>query len=328
VSIATLSYTVLTNSDRLIRRIALHERVLKSLRTKYEAESAASRMWADPPHMRPREDNLYNRINRRLTTLENKLESCLLSPCLALCQKMQQTLPRELRDMVYEHILGALAWIVDGKTLGDIKKRPYVPMHGFSKMRHLTNKYCVGTKTKEELAESYYHSTTFVFGGDSADIYQHLKGFLYTVDPWLSVTRIGRLVQHIELQGSDVHMEDRSRIIEELRVLQRATVLHDASVLQKAARRCRIKIVVERFRYSKPADIPRLAGIIGKILPHLVLLVSKGHVVSLEIHPRFAEYLCPTTSKWLKIKGKNPQVTLSSDNLKLETLKQLLRAVG
>jgi hypothetical protein len=78
--------------------------------------------------------------------------------------------------MVYEQLLETCTWLVDEKTLRELKTRPYTPMHGsvvaqtqpyiltheFSKMRYLADKNCVGIATKQELAESYYRLTTFV----------------------------------------------------------------------------------------------------------------------------------------------------------------------
>jgi hypothetical protein len=283
---------------------------------------------------------LYSRINRRLELLEEKLGSCLLCPRLALCQKMQQKLPRELRDIVYEQLLETRIWPVDGKTLEELKIRsytpmhgsvvvqtqPYIPMHAFSKMRYLADKDCVGIATKQELAESYYRLTTFVFGGDAA-VCHRLESFLYAVDPWHSLTRVGSFVQNIELQSTDTGLEDGSRIFDELMMLQQATVFDDALVLQQAARNYRITIVVEKHQHYKTADIPRLVGLVGKILPLLDQLMSKGHTISVEIHPRFAQYLCRETLEWVKSKGE-PQVKISGRGLDLNVLEQLLRAAS
>jgi hypothetical protein len=109
--------------------------------------------------------------------------------------------------------------------------------------------------------------------------------------------------------------------------LQRAMVLYDASVLQQAARSCRITIVVEKHRYSKTADIPRLVGLVRNILPLLNQLMSKVHTVFIKTHPRFAQYLRREPLKWIESKGE-PQVKVSGKGLDLHVLVQLLRAAS
>jgi hypothetical protein len=203
--------------------------------------------------------------------------------------------------MVYEQLLETRTWPVDEKTLRKLEMRPYTPMHGsfvaqtqpyvpmheFSKMCYLADKNCVGIATKQELAESYYRLTTFVSGGDPA-VCHRLGSCLYVVDPWHSLTRVGRHVQNIELQSTDTGLQDGSRIFDDLMMLQRATVLYDTSVFQQAARSCRITIVVEKHQHYKTADIPRLVALISKILPLLEQLILKGNTVFIEIHPHFA----------------------------------------
>jgi hypothetical protein len=242
--------------------------------------------------------------------------------------------------MVYEQLLETSTWLVDEKTLRELKTRPYTPIHGsvvaqtqpyvltheFSKMRYLADKNCVGIATKQELAGSYYRLTTFVSGGDPA-VCHRLGSCLYVVDPWHSLTRVGRHVQNIELQSTDTGLQDGSRIFDELMTLQRAMALHDASVLQQAARSCRITIVVEKHRYSKTADIPRLVELIRKILPLLNQLMSKFHTVFIKTYPRFAQYLRRETLKWVESK-REPQVKVSGKGLDLHVLVQLLRAAS
>jgi hypothetical protein len=140
------------------------------------------------------EDDSYDRIAYRLASLEKELESRLSLHCLALCQSMHQKPPRELRDMVYELLLEIRIWPVDGATLGHMRKRSYIPIYRYAEMRYLTGKDCVGIAIKQELAEAYYRLMTCVFRGDSG-VPHRVKSFLYAVDPWHSLTRVGRFVK-------------------------------------------------------------------------------------------------------------------------------------
>jgi hypothetical protein len=124
------------------------------------------------------------------------------------------------------------------------------------------------------------------------------------VDPWHSLTRVGQFVRNIELRYTDTDLEDGSRIFDEKMLLQRAAVFHDA---EEATRSVHNTIVVERFRYGKAEDIPRIVALVDWNLQLLDQLMSKGHATFIEIHPRFAQCLCGETLNWVKSKRK-PQV--------------------
>jgi hypothetical protein len=106
-----------------MRRIALHKKILKRFSPDYcgpranaigsagiieqNISSASSDASIDPESRQRRKTR--DQISTKMTWLINQLyiylANRLSTSCLALCEKMQQRLPQELRDLVYKHIL-------------------------------------------------------------------------------------------------------------------------------------------------------------------------------------------------------------------------------
>jgi hypothetical protein len=91
---------------------------------------------------------------------------------------MQDRLPRELRNLVYEHILDDRTGFLDGNVAQESPHglelfhhsskdpRYRIPRDTVQPTAHITNVKYMKKATLKELAEVYYRVTTFVLDGD------------------------------------------------------------------------------------------------------------------------------------------------------------------
>jgi hypothetical protein len=266
------------------------------------------------------------KMNSLITQLYIYLANRLSTSCCGLCEKMQERLPRELRDLVYEYILEDRVLKVDPKVMTELKqyeneielrhkRRFYFPGHQSPKIYHVADTRFTGTATAQELSYSYYRNMTFCFDGDSTQVGQRLANFLYnTINPWLSFSNMSHVIQKVELRTTDGRMEDGLWTLRELGPFKWMT------------RKIHINIEVERRRYRRIEEIPRLVEVIGKVLPLLQELEWKGHTILLTIQDCIPQSFCSKRQSWIRNEAQ-PQVRLNGESLKLHILAQMLGAV-
>jgi hypothetical protein len=108
--------------------------------------------------------------------IEFYIEECARQQCLAICEKMHEKLPRELRDMIYKYTIGIgrrrMNKSRDYQDVAGMTRKPWSkPDSCFGWMRdlekagviHICNIDFVGLDTMRELAEIYYRTITFFF---------------------------------------------------------------------------------------------------------------------------------------------------------------------
>jgi hypothetical protein len=115
-------------------------------------------------------------------TLLQELTTIDRSRCRPLCEGMQRYLPRELRDMVYEHVVGPTSrhnnnhkvYVQSPKNSGTrevfVLTRMYHSVFDVEQLDHM------GHKTWQELVEHWYTTCTFDFGTNIHLIEAFLKG--------------------------------------------------------------------------------------------------------------------------------------------------------
>jgi hypothetical protein len=115
-------------------------------------------------------------------TLLQELTTMDRSRCRPLCEGMQRYLPRELRDMVYEHLVGPASqhnnnhkvYVQSSKNSstreGFMLTRMYHFVFDVGQLDHM------GHKTWQELVEHWYTTCTFDFGTNIHLIEAFLKG--------------------------------------------------------------------------------------------------------------------------------------------------------
>jgi hypothetical protein len=132
--------------------------------------------------------------------IDRYIEIHVLEPqCLALCERMQAKLPRELRDQVYGHLLhGSKVDIGDihGKLdidEDDSSAPDFVHVPEQAAYARLFKEDCADSRTRFEFAYSWYRSTTFRFQRDAP-----FRNFLHE-DYWGFGYDVRSLVQTVEL---------------------------------------------------------------------------------------------------------------------------------
>jgi len=152
-------------------------------------------------------------LNTSIAHEQNTLESLAKAECVQLCTRVMTQLPRELRDMVYSHL------IPESQTIDREYFRstldPTTRMHTYDEARwkeswhpeHWWHKEYAGHNFVRELLDQHYSTSTFVFGDDSGLI----KRFLET-----DQVQVGRLPCEL-VSRIEVHLNaltfDRSSCI-------------------------------------------------------------------------------------------------------------------
>jgi hypothetical protein len=89
-----------------------------------------------------------------------------------ICEAMQQYLPRELRDMIYKHVIGPAEWHNNNHTVPILESnnpaRPYVVLTGSMQdlWGILRRDGYITHQTRRELLECWYKTCTFDFATD------------------------------------------------------------------------------------------------------------------------------------------------------------------
>ena len=143
------------------------------------------------------------------------------STCLPLCQTMQQKLPRELRDMVYEHLLytprmPGMNRVWQGRTPRECNGCSYhenfssnCRKHG---LLHLRSVEYLGTQTVEELAEMWYRSSEFELS------YDYTLDTLLREDPWHIVYSPVALINKVYVRLTKLDILEQNNISKKWKV--------------------------------------------------------------------------------------------------------------
>jgi hypothetical protein len=114
--------------------------------------------------------------------IEDATEACNITVCQTLGEAMHNMLPRELRDMVYEHLTGGKVRLTVDHGPNEICATRYEPSHIHgpyfaTSPRSPTDTLCadhfwrdsaLGPDLARELMENWYRTTTFEIGSDDA----------------------------------------------------------------------------------------------------------------------------------------------------------------
>jgi hypothetical protein len=140
--------------------------------------------------------------------------------CLALCDEMQAKLPREIRDNVYEHVLGErvrslnhglpskIAWKVGQKPNSYSGVGASLWMRELLKQNilHLLDNEVVGFPTVHEFAETYYRYSNFTIHVwfSSYELERAFEG----PDLWRLGINVGDMINSLEFLVGGGAMED------------------------------------------------------------------------------------------------------------------------
>jgi hypothetical protein len=155
------------------------------------------------------------------------------APCRPLCDAMQQYLPRELRDMVYEHIAGPAAWQNNQRIVPVMASKDPSTTGGFELLRIGSTAFDIGDlnhlddATREELAEYWHKTSTFDFCTD-----WHLIKHFLKAEAVGTKRRVLDLVRHLEIT---IDCDDDEDIDEEKEKLL-TQALADLPLLARPAR--------------------------------------------------------------------------------------------
>jgi len=93
------------------------------------------------------------------------IEACAASSCRELCNTMQEKLPRELRDMVYQELLqDSLHCVATADYDPTFRSKGATEPSTMQRYPHLSNPECVGKETLIEMAETWYRLCDFRLG--------------------------------------------------------------------------------------------------------------------------------------------------------------------
>ncbi|KAH6881547.1 hypothetical protein BKA58DRAFT_4340 [Alternaria rosae] len=119
------------------------------------------------------ERNLRQRVeDREGESLLQELMAMEQSKCPPLCEAMQLKLPREIRDMIYEHVVGPPAWHNNKHTVPVVASKDLGISDAFNLVSNSIGLFASGgyehieKETRQELAEFWYTRSTFDFCTD------------------------------------------------------------------------------------------------------------------------------------------------------------------
>ena len=158
-------------------------------------------------------DHKKQNIEEKISTLLFHSASVL---CRSFCHAFQQTLPRELRDVVYEHLMDYYrmydphqVMLVDDASLS-LYPCFFRPLStegsGWSNAPHIWDENYVGYEFVRELAERWHKSTTFDFASDF-----HLIPKLIASKNWSEV-HPADLVRSVRFMIAVLQIEDDQEI--------------------------------------------------------------------------------------------------------------------
>ena len=93
------------------------------------------------------------------------IEACAASSCRELCNAMQEKLPRELRDVVYEELLQESLYCIGTADCDPtLRSERATKPSTMQRYPHISNPACVGKETLIEMAETWYRLCDFQLG--------------------------------------------------------------------------------------------------------------------------------------------------------------------
>jgi hypothetical protein len=209
------------------------------------------------------------RINPEAEELVQEIMAMERGRCRPLCEAMQQYLPRELRDIVYENVVGPAEWHKNNHAVPLLESgSPAVPEMALT--GSMQNFWCIleyqdfiGGKTRQELAECWYKTCTFDFTADVHLIEAFLRADAAVSRPLALGRPVLDLVRRLEIALSCAVLLDEAnseqtftRILQDLALLQRPArpqmildTVFDSSRLQ----RLRIRNLFERLAQRLPS---------------------------------------------------------------------------
>jgi hypothetical protein len=134
--------------------------------------------------------------------------------CLALCERMQRILPRELRDLVYEHMFelpshdgdDILKLLQDSKYSREDYDETWMPKPQGTSISHIFDIYYVGLSTLSELAESYCRVSTFSFKiYDNKCWKNSTMGAFFAHDLIETGWKVGTLIRNLKLYTYELY---------------------------------------------------------------------------------------------------------------------------
>ncbi|KAI4658078.1 uncharacterized protein J4E79_007059 [Alternaria viburni] len=147
------------------------------------------------------ESNLYQRLeDREGEPLLQELIAVEQSKCRPVCEAMQLKLPREIRDMIYEQVVGPPAWHNGKHTVPVVASKDLGVSDAFKLVSNSIGLLAsggydhFGEATRQELAEHWYTRSTFDFGTDV----HLLKAFLNSVAAGTSCKAL-EIVRQLEI---------------------------------------------------------------------------------------------------------------------------------
>ena len=238
---------------------------------------------------------------RRRVEVRVKIEEYSKSECLTLCLMMQEKLPRELRDMVYEALLGepqTYYFDDDAHGLGFSD-----PANIVAHNPHIGDKLFLGEETITELAEMWYRHSVFNFLGDAtvALLFGNQTWALPELDP-------ARLIRHVymTLAPRDRQNNIRYQAVEARDELLLPSDLEQLAKLQQPAT-FTIGIYLGHWIYhgeTREDTKTSIDTMFRRVFPMLKQLIASGVGVALEIYktePVKVELKHLDSESWLKL---------------------------
>jgi hypothetical protein len=243
-------------------------------------------------------------------------QSCLAPPCRDLCQYMQEKLPRELRGLVYEHLLETQERRTPVTKVAYIKefnefqvyvargnRMPVADWSPLGDVHHIANLKYMCTNTLSELLEKYHKVATFVFQDTSSSCKPHLTTFLFRSTEVGSVSLVpSKVVRKLEIRMSNHHLTRRGENIGE-----------NLSLLHQLENQANVNVHVLRYVNSRTSDNQRFIAVVSPIFTLLKELHSAGHNVSIDFnwkewkHSSFGSRRLCTKDHRFVLRGNEPK---------------------
>jgi hypothetical protein len=252
------------------------------------------------------------------------LQSCLAPPCRDLCRDMQEKLPLEIRELVYEHLfetpecgtsITRISYVKEFREFEayiarDIRT-PAADWPPFGDVHHIANLDYMCTTTLSELLRTYLKVKSFVF-------YDHIKSCRPILNAFLfNSTRaagIGlepaKLVGKIEIRIYDYDLRDRPE-----------SICENLALFHRLGRMASINLFVKWLCHGN-IGTHKLAELASQVFPALEDLHSGGHTVTINIDWTHSSWSC--VRQGYRPCNKAHRVILSNGEFSGELLQRLL----
>ncbi|KAF2825124.1 hypothetical protein CC86DRAFT_39279 [Ophiobolus disseminans] len=207
--------------------------------------------------------------------LNNRITAFAAPECLAICDRIQQNLPRELRDMVYQYLLS--------QSDVFIEQTDFLPLHSPRSSRpqlvdslHVLQPEFCDASTRRELFEAWYKFTTFQFATNTV-VLEFLSKDLWDLD-----LPVRQLVRNVEIDiwpGGcmfDTDLEWCKSMSKYLTCL--TDVKKGARIMLPVATLAR-----KAIWHGHEHDICKFLDILSGVFPLVKELLDVGHNVTIEV---------------------------------------------